>query len=319
MYTNVTWRIAGAIRHESIISQTLNHYKTHNSMRGKIEWVYDSFNNLIWNSGRVSGGDNVKLSEIERILKLYNSLNVGFSLVCSNHLLNPSHLQDDYGNQILKALDSIVENVSIIISQDCMFDYIKTNFPRFKTIHSCIPDNDNYDYLSAKQDQYDIVVLPPKANRKYNLIKRLNCDTLEILVNEYCLSDCTLRKAHYDSLSNLALNHLDNNDNYRESLCPRRTNTYDRCVSSSCLLSVLEVEKLITECGISKLKLQGRAAPPMFFLFDLIKYIADPQVNSFIFREIGSMSERYASQMQQKLQNNTLAKARTQMFMEKYK
>jgi len=294
MFDNVNWKVASGNCKFHILMSVIVHNETGNFIHGKLTNVYDSFPNMIWNSGRVASGiGQLDLGLIEYQIGFYNRNNIGFSLVCSNTLLEEKHMNDKYGNRILE-IANLSDLNSVIISTDVMFNHVKKHFPNLKTVHSCIPNISDFEYLKDKQSQYDVVVLPPKSNRKYSLISKLDVDKLEILVNEYCLRDCSIREKHYESLSQSALLNSPTND-YKEMNCPRRTMEYQECVKKTCLLPVKEVEFLNKEFGITKFKLQGRAMPDEYFIFDIIKYLCKPEMNSFVFREIMSfaMNSRY--------------------------
>jgi len=301
MFENVKWRIASGVSKRHVIRSAIDHNKLGNFIVGKLDSVYDSFSGMIWNSGRVTQGPQLPMSVIREIIRDYKDQGVTFSLVCSNNLLKQSHLHDDYCNKILLILDEY--NGNIIISSDIMFHHVKKNFKRLKTIHSCIPNKSDLVYLKEKQDQYDMVVLPPKSNLDFDLISQLDTNKLELLVNEYCLRDCAVREKHYISLSQASLDGDYTND-YKEKNCPRRTTPYIECVEKSCLLDYKEVLDLHIELGINNFKLQGRAAPDEFFIFDFVKYLCRPDMNSFIFRELFSMTQHARMQMQMQNQVN---------------
>ena len=301
MFENVKWRIASGVSKRHVIRNAIEHNKMANFINGNLDSVYDSFLGMIWNSGRVAPGANVDLRVIREIIADYDNQGVKFSLVCSNNLLQPKHIKDQYENQILEILNEYHGNV--IISSDLMYNHVKKHFKNLKTIHSCIPNKSDLVYLKEKQDQYDIVVLPPKSNWDFDLISQLNTPKLEILINEYCLRNCAVREKHYISLSQTALDGDSFND-YKEKNCPRRNTPYQICVEKSCLLDYNEVVYLYDQLGITNFKIQGRAAPDEFFIFDFVKYLCRQDMTSFIFRELFSMTQNVRMQMQNTEQNN---------------
>lgn len=158
-----------------------------------------------WNCGR-TGVLNLSYDHIKVGLKQFISLDVPCFLTFSNYFLTREHLSDKLGNYLLDCLSEGKEN-GVIVSNDTLYNYIRSNYPGLKLKCSILKSSyenfqHNMDWYKRMLDLFDIVVVHPDI--PVDSLCKLPCrDRIEILINETCRKNCPNRRICY--LPNMSL------------------------------------------------------------------------------------------------------------------
>jgi collagenase-like PrtC family protease len=131
------------------------------------------------------------------------------------------------------------------------------------------------------ENKYEKYILHPDDNFNDKLIKKLNHQKIEILLNERCFYNCTKRVAHYKSIAQEQISQiydthiLDNKFLNSCSALPEKKQSY--CNQRNISLSLTEAQKL-HGMGIRHFKLQGRVDNLYLYFYDLIRFLLDDQI-----------------------------------------
>ena len=165
-----------------------------------VDNLFDSFNNVIWNGGRIRVGEDLSLLTMERRIKSINDLGVGVRFTFTNSLLTEEHLRDPYANQILEMGHN--KQNSVTLTSELLREHIKETYPKYKLVGSVTHVNYSIDWFRTQMDKYDIMVLPVEFNHDLSLLESLpDHNRIELLVNEGCAPYCAHRKEHYQATS----------------------------------------------------------------------------------------------------------------------
>ena len=208
-----------------------------------IDTIYGNFTWFLYDGGRTPVGTNFAyLEDIELIQNIYNNiLNINTRFICSNTLIQKKDFNNKYCNLILKKFEN--SKNSIVINDEQLYLYIKTNYPSYQFISSttkCL--NINEDILKSK---------------------------VELLINEKCNSCCPYRKNHYITVSKKVYNFQLIIDNEPKCLFNRDQDTK---INYNQLNDYINI-------GINNFKLEGRTATVCRYplLIDLLHYCIKPE------------------------------------------
>jgi hypothetical protein len=108
MAKEVYWHLPGLCNfrvENQILLNLMKDYPSKFKDGYKIGSVYGTFPGAIWNGGRAVFGTAFK-SDIDRIIKIYNSRGVPARFTWTNSLLEEKHNLDTYCNLIMKLADN---------------------------------------------------------------------------------------------------------------------------------------------------------------------------------------------------------------------
>jgi hypothetical protein len=168
--------------------------------------MYDSYPGTRWNGGRPTSTEaEYALEAFTHQVERLNNHDIGFNFTFSNLLLEKEHLDDQLGNHLLERFHN--GRNGVIAGSDVLARYIRKTFPKYRLIHTLTHYRMDLDYLKRALDLYDILVLPPALNHRFDWIEELGPDRVEILVNETCHRNCPFSRDHYTKISqyNLSL------------------------------------------------------------------------------------------------------------------
>lgn len=237
------WNVAGGFSHFENILQKRPRY-------GIISSVFDSLPGLKWNGGRLILHPRKTTEEAASIVNTFNSIGIGFNFTFSNTALEEVDLDDADCNDLLQKCYNSMNGV--IIGVPLMYDYIKSTFPKFRTIASICQCFSSSDEIVTACSKYDIVAINPDFNKDINLLNRLPKEQIEVLVNEYCAPNCRERKAHYYKLSKA----LKDGTVLERDLCFRNQET--SMEPQRTLYLTKDEIAILEDIGISHFKIQGR-------------------------------------------------------------
>ncbi len=294
------WNVSGLFIHDELIQALLSNAISQFSCRF-VESVHGS--PLVkWNSGRIQqttlNKENLASSFIQT-LQAYKDLGVGICYTFSNTLIGKEALDDPSCNFMLDRLAEIHgESGGVILSSDILAEHIRNRYPQMKQISSIVKVTTEEGkgkpaYYKQLEGRYDKVVVHPDDNFNLELLRQLDPQKAEILVNESCLFNCPTRKQHYllysefsktlnpshEKLRDFEENVCQSVPFYKQINCsePRRRN---------CNLTVSEL-KQIYGMGFRNFKLQGRTDSRWILKYDLTRYALEPDhVGPLMFKSV---------------------------------
>ena len=219
-----------------------------------VEAVYGSFPMAIWNGGRVISGEYTNAMMAENIINYFNNRGISCRYTFTNCLLEEKHLDDTWCNTLLKIGDNGIN--AVIVNSDLLNNYIREkypNYPRISSITKVIRSIEEFN-TECERD-FSVCVLLCDFNNRFDELAKIKCpQKAEILVNEYCIPNCTLREEHYAAYSEAQLNFRDSSDFNK---CPARTNfinTKDR----PHFISYQDIVEKYAPMGFKHFKINGR-------------------------------------------------------------
>lgn len=245
----------------------------------KIGSAYGSFPGAIWNGGRTVFGITGK-SDIEAVLKLYNSRGVPVRFTWTNALIEERHTYDTYCNLIMKLADNGLNQV--LVNTPVLEEYIRKEYPRFPLISSTTKRIVGVEgVLEELKKDYYLVVLDYDLNHNEEALKVLEpyADRLEILVNEVCFPNCPKRSEHYLQQSKLQLEY-DINTGFP---CPNNTRErkFEECTKRPSFISNEEIQNYIDR-GYVNFKIVGRGMPLEFVKESYLYFLVKDEHREFI-------------------------------------
>ena len=245
----------------------------------KIGSAYGSFPGAIWNGGRTVFGITGK-SDIEAVLKLYNSRGIPVRFTWTNALIEEKHTYDTYCNLIMKLADNGLNQV--LVNTPVLEEYIRKEYPRFPLISSTTKRIVGVDgVLEELKKDYYLVVLDYDLNHNEEALKVLEpyASRLEILVNEVCFPNCPKRSEHYLQQSKLQLEY-DINTGFP---CPNNTRErkFEECTKRPSFISNEEIQNYIDR-GYVNFKIVGRGMPLEFVKESYLYFLVKDEHREFI-------------------------------------
>jgi collagenase-like PrtC family protease len=251
------WNIGGGLTHFEDLAGYLNEVEEYYGLGGSlVDSVYDSHAGLPWNGGRYLPPFPFSLEESIRRVSYYNKKGIAFNITFSNRLLTPDDLSHEDCNYFLEQCHR--EGNGVIVASDLMREYIRSTYPRYRLIASIGFCRKDIDFYRKALELYDIVVLHPDLNRRYDLIRTLDTERLEVLVNEYCMDGCPFREEHAGYISNIikegALYFRNDSEHLGRSCL---ANIRGHRMEPRLILDFDQIEAL-NRLGIRRFKIQGR-------------------------------------------------------------
>ncbi len=258
----------------------------------RIGSVYGTFPGAIWNGGRAVFGITGK-SDIESILKLYNSRGIPVRFTWTNALLEEKHLQDTYCNLIMRLADNGLNQV--LVNTPLFEEYIRKEYPDFKLISSTTKRITGVDgVLEELKKDYFLVVLDYDLNHDEAALKALEpqAGRIEMLVNEVCYPNCPHRAEHYRQQSQMQLE-FDVNTAFP---CPNRSRerSFAECRKRPAFISNEEIAAL-ADRGFVNFKIAGRGMPIEYVKESYLYFLVKDDCREFIKGKIDRLFEQFAA------------------------
>jgi len=202
----ITWSLGGGFSNLEFFTQLLDVINFYKPKKHRFA-VFDAPFGCKWEGGRPFVDHPSTDKELNKVIDYYNNYNIGFNFVFTNSLLKEEHVTDKRCNYFLERHHNRLNGV--IVSNDILADHVKNNFPDYTLIYSLTHGKSrvsDLNFYKRAQEKYDIVVLVPDLNTKFNFIRKLEPSRLEILINETCFYGCRYRTLHYRTIDWLNLN-----------------------------------------------------------------------------------------------------------------
>lgn len=201
------WNIGGAINgfpHVTSAKAALDEL----GVKGITFTVYDQHFGMKWAGGRPHSFAAGQTKEtFARLVQEYNRRGINFNLVFSNLFVEEQHLGDKRCNWMLE--HCYRPGNGVIVASHVLARYIREKFPDYRIIHSLTHFNKEPSYYYEHEQLYDVFVLPPHLNYRTKVLQemlgRLGSERIELLVNETCFRECSIRQDHYDLISKACL------------------------------------------------------------------------------------------------------------------
>ncbi|MBE5951145.1 MAG: hypothetical protein E7260_06060 [Lachnospiraceae bacterium] len=282
MVKEVYWHLPGLCNfrvENQILLNLMKDYPSKFKDGYKIGSVYGTFPGAIWNGGRAVFGTAFK-SDINRIIKIYNSRGVPARFTWTNSLLEEKHNLDTYCNLIMKLADNGKNQV--LVNTPALEEYIRKEYPNYKIISSTTKRIVSLESMKEElEKEYYLVVLDYDLNHNEEVLKELEpcADRIEILVNEICTPGCKRRAEHYraESLSQLE---FDTNTDFK---CPHQNSkrNFAECMKRPAFISNEEIDSYI-ERGYVNFKIVGRGLSQQFLIDSYMYFLVKEEHRDFI-------------------------------------
>lgn len=143
--------------------------------------------------------------------KAVSEVQCDFSLDFDNPYIEAEQLGDVVGNTFLRSVES-TRSPCAYVASDLLGDYLKKQFTKIKVragANKAVADNaqGDLDYYVRSAEKYETTVLHSNdasdAVFLEKLIARVPAEKFEIVVNDTCLRNCSLRREHLETLSKI--------------------------------------------------------------------------------------------------------------------
>ncbi len=244
----------------------------------RIASFYGTFRGAIWAGGRVTVGAHPSLIDMEDAIHKINDAGIAVRYTFTNSVLEDRHLGDTFCNLVMEMANNGKNEV--LVNSPVLEKYLRKNYPNFKFIQSITAVEHNIDRINDATKKYDFVVIDWRDNRNFDFIEKIHDkDKIEILVNSYCVKNCTFAKTHYKNIS--LINCLQANSSEGRCLMPNRighTGFYDILEKNKeTALTFDDVYKRYYDIGFRHFKLVGREEPAFKPFEALIYYFSKPE------------------------------------------
>lgn len=261
----------------------------------KIGSVYGTFPGAIWNGGRAVFGITGK-SDIESILKSYNSKGVPVRFTWTNSLIEEKHLQDTYCNLIMRLADNGINQV--LVNTPVLEEYIRREYPGFPLISSTTKRiTEAEGTLRELEKDYYLVVLDYDLNHDEKTLKALEpqAGRVELLVNEVCYPGCPKRAEHYLQQSRMQLEY----DINTAFPCPNNTRErkFSECMKRPAFISNEEIGEYIDR-GFVNFKIVGRGMPVEYVEESYLYFLVKEEHREFIREKIDGLFRQFRNAQQ---------------------
>ena len=160
-----------------------------------------------------------------------------------------------------------------------LFDHIRREHPALKLTASIVKatvedGKGNVDYYRNQVERFDTVMVHTDDNFDLDLLDKLDREKMEILVNENCIRNCTVRGKHYS----LMIKQQRSGGPY----VPQEGCRYAVVLGGKSLSCNMTDEELksVYDMGFRRFKLQGRADKAWPYLYDFSRYLLEPTLTA---------------------------------------
>ena len=270
----------------------------------EIASFYGVFPPCLWNGGRPQGGMTDK-NFIKSVIKIFNERGIPLRFTFTNPVLEKKHLSDERCNMILNLANNGL-NEAIVVSE-CLENYLRRNFPKYKLTSSTCKRLDSAEALTAELEKdYHIVVVDYDLNNKFDILEKLpRKKDLEFLVNACCQPECPVRARHYESIGqqqiafcehikrhpNIPFDHAAHDpENFRSCQFAKRGLFQIRDLKTH--ISPDDIWEKYVSMGFEQFKIEGRTAGKVNVLETYMYYMAKPECRDEVRFTLLTMMEK---------------------------
>ncbi|KKO11167.1 hypothetical protein LCGC14_0016430 [marine sediment metagenome] len=310
LWPDARWNISALFTHDQITFHALAALKERFDCRPAVDAIHGSLP-VLWNSGRAARKARpIDPALVKKRLEAFNGVGSGVYYTFSNHLLGQEDLTDEACNRLLDAIDNDTGLNGVIVASDLLFDHIRKEHPALKLTASIIKatvenGKGDVDYYRKQAERFDSVMVHSDDGFNLDLLDQLDREKMEILVNENCVRNCTVREKHY-------------------ALLASEQRTGGKSQPEGCLMPLTELDgknlscnmtdeefKSVYDMGFRRFKLQGGGDMAWQYLYDFSRYLLEPTlVAPVFFKYIVAVQSAYlARDARAKLQAARAARA----------
>lgn len=249
-----------------------------------------------WSGGRPSKVRTQDKGYVTRLLSHLVANDVTPALTLSNCGITKDDLKDSFCNFLLDLGYEL--GCDFIIASDLLYEHIKNKYPDASCVASVIKPThkfqapgkiNSYDseeelnYYNELIDKYEKVVVRPEyainsLEAHKDRIKDMS--KIEVLVNQSCKPDCPLAIEHYQYHEKMEITETITLPPF---LCfkDRVNMTCEEAVKSSLMMTQEQIDNLVENVGVKKLKLQGRS---MNLNYNIILFST---ISAYVFKPVG--------------------------------
>ena len=237
-----------------------------------IKAIFGMFPFSIWNGGGYSFGI-YDYDDVYQTYEFYEELNIPLQFTLTNPCFKESDLYDTKSNYVINLFHK-KENM-VLVSTDLMETYIKDTYPKYKICRSIINTKEDYDFNSALNKYYNIV-LPRRHNNNLDILNSISEDKrshVEILCNDPCPPDCSHMYNHYELYGKAVLGEC----SVYETQCnnvERLSNIFKECAEYKILYDDIMNTYLPLEYNSFKISGRGSAIE---VAFNIVNYLIKPE------------------------------------------
>ena len=163
----------------------------------QIPALYGSFNNMIWNGGRIRRGMQTSYDEMRDAINAVNGMGVSVRYTYTNSVLEEKHLSDTLCNLSMELADNGKNEV--LVNSPILEKYLREHYPNFKYILSTTACERDVGKINEATKKYDLVVIDWRDNKNMDFLEKIeDKGKIEILIDEKCPSGCKMRKFDYE-------------------------------------------------------------------------------------------------------------------------
>ncbi len=281
------WNVSGLFVFDDLISDLIVNVKRAFGVSPPVRAVHGA-PDVLWNGGRLSRAQPTS-AQVDQVFDWYNQRGIGIFMTFTNHLLQEDHLADRTCNHFLELLNSRTDLNGVVLSSDLLSDHVRRRYPDLQQTASIVKvsvegGRSDLEYYRRLADRFDRFVLHPDDNFNEELVQSLDKSKIELIVNENCVVNCATRARHYELSSADHLNPgydlqlQEESIQFQEETC-RALPMYKQLEAGvrNCNLSARELGRLYG-LGFRSFKLQGRGDSSQCMLYDLTRYLLEPEV-----------------------------------------
>lgn len=276
------WNLTGLFIHDVFILDFIRKIRDHLGVT-PFQWVHGAPLSYLWNGGRVDPQFRISRREIDDIITAYQSLGIGCLLTFSNRFIDKKDLDDPECNYLLEKLNrSDGGKHGVIVASDILADYIREKYPKFHLMASiikvtCEKGTGHLSYYRSLENRFDSYVVDVNDNLNFELLKELNKEKAEILVNSCCIFGCQHKAEHYDMLTRVN----DRGSGVTMELVLKYQKKFCKAYPAGKQLGkkrnhCLTIDQVLTlyDMGFRHFKLQGRQTTALSgILYDICQYV----------------------------------------------
>lgn len=262
-YKNVDWSVPFLFNNQKFLVNVIS-YLAQADIESPIRRAYGYMTNT-WN-GQEHGMQRFR--DVGNALKEMAHLNVTSEICFTNYHLEEEHLKDRFCNELLDY--GVAMQAEFLVSSDLLYNHIKSRYPNAKV--SCSEVKALYEMEAGKEkefytriyDKYEKITLSPHyVKRGFLQDSYEDVSKFEVIANHTCLESCQFFKEHNESVENFELKRGEEINYYLQ--CPKRETTIMDGVSKTLVLSKSELDSVVFDKGITKLRMYGFNFQPILF------------------------------------------------------
>ena len=260
----------GSLTHTDSVAKIQKYAQSKYNLKLPIDSFWGAPTNSLWNGGRPPYYIDSTIGDWTK--QYYKNIDAHKYLTYTNYLAG-DYLNDSVSNLSLEMLS---KDDGVIITDERLYKYIRKTYPKLKTKASVVkitkeqPNKRSADYYNQLLDRYDYILLHPDDNTSLDLIAQIkDLSRVEVLIDERCTRNCTVRDLHYNINAQLNLPVKDRDSSITKqqtalwtNMCPREKSVFLKNGKEKLDILVNTIDELqdLYDMGIHRFKTSGRGS-----------------------------------------------------------